>query len=198
MWIEFDEFVEFKSYNLLYIIHNEQSTSHGNVPTIAKKNKLLLACNDYTNLDTHTIDKIFTSENMTMLKYYTDWSCLLQTWKWWQAFVRSDWFEKSSQNYGATTNNAMELQAIYEACKDIHENHWHWCQVIIVTDSMRCLNIITWAWKLQKREYKNIIAQIQRILEFYNVQIEWVRWHNWDEMNERADKLAKSQVFSCK
>ena len=142
------------------------------------------------------ITTLFIQNIYRMVKYYTDWSCLLQTGKWGRAFVRSDWFEKSSQNYGATTNNAMELNAIYEACKDIHNNHWHWCQVKIFTDSMRCLNIITGARKLQKREYKNTIAQIQRIIDFYNVQIERVRGHDWNKFNERADKLARSQVFS--
>lgn len=140
------------------------------------------------DLDADTIDKIFTSEIMTMIIYHTDWSCNPNPWKWWRCFIRSDWYK----NWGtmlATTNNFMELNAIHEAVNNCISEWLVKQGVKIISDSMRAVNMSNGVRKASK--YRTQIKTLQTMVKYYKIQVERVKWHNWDEMNEQADLLAK-------
>ena len=96
-----------------------------------------------------------------------------------------------------TTNNRMELTAAAEALEALTRP----CTVILNTDSEYLRNGITrWTTGWVRRRWKNAagdpVANIdlwQRILaaaQRHEIDWRWVRGHNGDIMNERADVLA--------
>lgn len=104
-----------------------------------------------------------------------------------------------------TTNNQMELQAIIEAVKLVPVGH----SARILSDSMYCINGATkwvtgWArnnWRLSDKggggPVKNA-DQWRELLELKtarSLSFEWVRGHNGDAGNERADFLSRVGRF---
>jgi ribonuclease HI len=96
-----------------------------------------------------------------------------------------------------TTNNRMELTAAAMALESLKRP----CHVVIHTDSQYVRNGITqWAAGWVRKGWKNAagdpVANIdlwQRILaaqETHRVDWKWVRGHDGNDMNERADRLA--------
>jgi ribonuclease HI len=92
-----------------------------------------------------------------------------------------------------TTNNRMELTAIVEALRLLKEP----CQVQMRTDSK---NAIAWcsarAFRSEKkrRKLREAFALVQlyrQLAERHEVTFLWVRGHNGDVDNERADHLAQ-------
>ncbi|MCD8339557.1 MAG: ribonuclease HI, partial [Burkholderiales bacterium] len=99
-----------------------------------------------------------------------------------------------------TTNNQMELTAAIEALKRLK---WR-CKVIIHTDSEyvqkgMTLWIANWQrknWKRGEKPVKN--AELWKSLleesQKHDVDWVWVRGHNGDPGNEKADELANKGV----
>ena len=96
-----------------------------------------------------------------------------------------------------TTNNRMELTAAAEALESLKRP----CHVVVHTDSQYLKNGITrWSTGWVRRNWHNSIgdpvANIdlwKRILagaEIHRVEWNWVRGHDGNDMNERADRLA--------
>jgi ribonuclease HI len=96
-----------------------------------------------------------------------------------------------------TTNNRMELTAAAAALEALKRP----CHVVIHTDSQYLKNGITrwvtgWVRKGWKSSIGDPVANIdlwQRILaaaEVHRVEWKWVRGHDGNDMNERADRLA--------
>lgn len=101
-----------------------------------------------------------------------------------------------------TTNNRMELTAAIEALHALK----HPCKVQLYTDSTYVKDGITkWlpGWKVNnwktsaKKPVKNVDLwqQLEQAMQAHNIEWCWVRGHNGDAGNERADKLA---VKGCK
>jgi ribonuclease HI len=99
----------------------------------------------------------------------------------------------------ATTNNRMELTAAAAALEALKRP----CHIIIHTDSQYVQNGITrwsagWVRKGWKSSTGDPVANIdlwKRILEaakVHRVEWRWVRGHDGNDMNERADQLATS------
>lgn len=97
----------------------------------------------------------------------------------------------------ATTNNRMELTAAAEALESLKRP----CHVVIHTDSQYLKNGITrwitgWVRKGWRGSVGDPVANIdlwKRILaagEIHRVEWKWVRGHDGNDMNERADRLA--------
>jgi ribonuclease HI len=97
----------------------------------------------------------------------------------------------------ATTNNRMELTAAAMALESLKRP----CHVVIHTDSQYLRNGVTrwvtgWVRKGWKGATGDPVANIdlwQRILtaaEAHRVEWKWVRGHDGNDMNERADRLA--------
>jgi ribonuclease HI len=96
-----------------------------------------------------------------------------------------------------TTNNRMELTAAAMALESLKRP----CHVVIHTDSQYVRNGVTrWATGWVRKGWKNAagdpVANIdlwKRILtaqETHRVEWKWVRGHDGNDMNERADRLA--------
>ncbi len=99
----------------------------------------------------------------------------------------------------ATTNNRMELMAAIVALEALNRP----CAVDLFTDSQYVRNGVTqWidAWKARgwktadKKPVKNVDLwrRLEEAFERHDVAWHWVRGHAGDEMNERADALARA------
>ncbi|MGA8171897.1 MAG: ribonuclease HI [Methylocystis sp.] len=99
----------------------------------------------------------------------------------------------------ATTNNRMELMAAIVALETLTRP----CAVDLHTDSQYVRNGVTqWlaGWKARgwktadKKPVKNVELwrRLEEAFERHDVAWHWVRGHAGDEMNERADALARA------
>lgn len=94
-----------------------------------------------------------------------------------------------------TTNNRMELFAAIAALEELPAGS----QVRLVSDSEYVIKGITewmpgWkrrAWKKVKN--RDLWERLDQARDKHQVRWEWVRGHNGDAMNERADKLAVAE-----
>ena len=116
----------------------------------------------------------------------------------WGALLR--WGDHEKELVGGeamTTNNRMELTAVIEALTALKQR----CSVAVYTDSEYVRNGITaWIhnWKLRgwrtadKKPVKNVELwqRLDELAAQHDVQWHWVRGHNGDPGNERADELA--------
>ncbi len=101
-----------------------------------------------------------------------------------------------------TTNNRMELTAVIEGLSILKRS----CEVKVFSDSRYIVDAIEKGWlaSWQRKKWmrnKNepvlnvdLWQRLLPLLELHNVTFIWVRGHNGNEMNERCDKLAVSQV----
>jgi len=120
----------------------------------------------------------------------------------WGALLRWNGHEK--ELFGgerATTNNRMELTAVIEALSALKSR----CEVAVYTDSAYVKNgITTWihSWKQRgwrtadKKPVKNVELwqRLEALAAQHEVQWHWVRGHDGDPGNERADALANRGV----
>jgi ribonuclease HI len=99
-----------------------------------------------------------------------------------------------------TTNNRMELQAVIRAF-DLLYDYQKGCHKIYTDSQYVYKGITQWrhTWKAnnwtnskkKKIENMDLWRQLDLLVEAYpNTTYEWVRAHNGNEGNERADKLA--------
>ena len=150
---------------------------------------------------------------MKKVKIYTDGSCLGNPWPWgwcWLLIFEDNgkilkrkvisWWEKS------TTNNQMELTALIKALEELKNNNY---PVVIYTDSKYVLDWITkWVknWKKnnrktsQKEDVKNkdLWQKLDNLIKNFDVEINWVKAHANDELNNYVDKIARQQAKGIK
>ncbi|MDR2766068.1 MAG: ribonuclease HI [Holosporaceae bacterium] len=99
-----------------------------------------------------------------------------------------------------TTNNRMELQAVIHALERLPEA----CSIELYTDSSYVKGgitkwIYTWeknGWRNSQREpVKNVDLwlRLQELSGKHKISWNWVRGHSGNELNNRVDKLARSQ-----
>ena len=124
----------------------------------------------------------------------------------WGALLRWNGHEK--ELFGGervTTNNRMELTAVIEALSALKSR----CEVAVYTDSEYVKNgITTWihGWKQRgwrtadKKPVKNVELwqRLEALAAQHDVQWHWVRGHDGDPGNERADALANRGVDSLR
>lgn len=100
-----------------------------------------------------------------------------------------------------TTNNRMEMQAVIEALKALKKTS----DVKLYTDSKYVLQGITeWlpGWKAKnwktasKKPVKNqdLWQEIDSLVKEHNVEFVWVKGHDGNPGNERADELARQGI----
>ena len=95
-----------------------------------------------------------------------------------------------------TTNNKMELTAVIEALKQIKFE----CNIDIYTDSQYVQRGMTeWiaGWKKKNwNKVKNIELwqELDSLASSHKVTWNWVKAHNGDPLNERADELANIAI----
>ena len=124
----------------------------------------------------------------------------------WGALLR--WGDRERELFGGeahTTNNRMELTAVIEALSALKQR----CRVDVYTDSEYVKNGITaWIhnWKLRgwrtadKKPVKNVELwrRLDELAMSHDVRWHWVRGHDGDPGNERADELANMGVASVR
>jgi ribonuclease HI len=99
-----------------------------------------------------------------------------------------------------TTNNRMELMAIYHALRWLNRNQV--AGAVVHSDSRYAIDCITkWApswkkkgWTKAGGEIKNLdlIKEMHDLYSGLKVTLEWVRGHNGHEWNELADQTAEA------
>ena len=124
----------------------------------------------------------------------------------WGAWLR--WGAHEKELFGgepSTTNNRMELTAVIEALASLKRR----CHVTIYTDSQYVRQGITaWihGWKrngwrtADKKPVKNeeLWKRLDAALGRHKIEWKWVKGHAGDEMNERADALARAGMAPFK
>jgi ribonuclease HI len=139
---------------------------------------------------------------MNIVEIYTDGACIRNPGPGgWGAILRYNAVEKELSGFDPdTTNNRMELTAAIMGLKALK---WP-CRVVLYTDSQYLqLGISQWirSWKRRgwsrKRgsgEIKNrdLWMQLDELASIHKVSWKWVKGHNGNIGNERADKLAGS------
>jgi len=103
-----------------------------------------------------------------------------------------------SRGYRLTTNNRMEILAVIATLESLTEP----CEITIHSDSQYVVNAINQGWakkwranrwmRNRKEEALNpdLWARLLDLLPKHEVRFEWVRGHDGNEENERADELA--------
>ena len=101
-----------------------------------------------------------------------------------------------------TTNNKMELMAAIMALRKLHNT----TKVHLYTDSQYVRKGITeWITNWQKNGWKNSNKEPVKNKELWlelleqekrhDIEWHWVKGHSGDEMNERADALAREAIL---
>ena len=119
----------------------------------------------------------------------------------WCAILRYGSAEKVlSGGEAQTTNNRMELLGVINGLKALRES----CFVTLRTDSQYIVNALNngwlrdWekrGWKRRDGELKNaeLWQELYALLRTHTVSPEWVKGHDTDEFNNRADALAVAE-----
>ena len=107
-----------------------------------------------------------------------------------------------SGNLSNTTNNRMELLAVIEGLKLIEELNKSKLPITIYSDSQYVVKSINeWleGWKSKNfRKIKNVDLwkRYVKVSENLSITLEWVKAHNGNTLNERADTLAFNSATS--
>lgn len=115
------------------------------------------------------------------------------------AILRSGAAEKElSGGFRLTTNNRMEIMAAIVALEALKTP----CDVVIYTDSQYLANAINkgWASQWKRRGWTrgrgqpalnpDLWDRLLALLDTHDVDFRWVRGHDGDPLNDRADRLA--------
>ena len=114
----------------------------------------------------------------------------------------------SKEFYGAekdTTNNRMEMMAAIQTLKALKRK----CDITIYTDSIYLKNGIqqwmpNWikkGWKTSNNKdvkNKDLWIQLNELIKQHNITWKWVKGHNGNPGNEKADELANKAVEKFK
>lgn len=84
----------------------------------------------------------------------------------------------------STTNNRMELMGAIEGLRATEPG----ADVVLRSDSQYVVNTMTLRWKRNKNQ--DLWALLDAETKLRRVQFEWVRGHDTDPINNRADELA--------
>lgn len=117
--------------------------------------------------------------------------------------------ERRKEIYGGdkyTTNNKMELTAVIEALSVLKKEN---CDIEIYTDSQYVKKGITeWLFNWKKNNWKNSKKQevlnrdlwekLDILTSKHKIEWFWVKGHNNNELNERADELARLGIKELK
>lgn len=140
---------------------------------------------------------------MDKIIIYTDGACSMPSMLGgWGVVMQCGNIEKEISGFAKdTTNNQMELTACIEGLSAVKKH----MEIEIYTDSQYVKNgitewILTWkknGWKTsQKKPVKNV--ELWQKLDELNAKLQpkwqWVKAHNGNVLNERADKLATQEI----
>ena len=149
-----------------------------------------------------------------ILYLFTDWASRKifneklkkKTWRYWWKWI---WLVYIDDKYETRdTNNDMELGAVIDWLKYLSKNeiidNYH--KIIVATDSdyvysnwnralyhrsWKWWNNSSWFWLAHKKERKDFFKIYKELNKLWvYCSCERVKWHNWNEFNDKADKSA--------
>lgn len=139
---------------------------------------------------------------MTTIEYFTDGACQGNPGPGgWAVFCFNPILEKSGFEKH-TTNNRMELTAVIQSFDFMEKNN----KYILYTDSQYVYKgIMEWRHSWKKNGWKNskkkmvenldLWKKLDELVDYHsNVEYQWIRGHNGNEGNERADQLANEAI----
>lgn len=100
---------------------------------------------------------------------------------------------ESFKPIGIATNNYAEYKAVLIGVKYVIETYGHdLLKLIIRSDSLLVVNCLNGLWNCKSKSLRGVYQECIKELDLlkYGWSCEWVRGHNGDKYNERADKLA--------
>lgn len=139
---------------------------------------------------------------MTVVEIYSDGACSGNPGPGgWAAILRYGSSEKViSGGEKETTNNRMEIRAALEALRCLTKP----MSIRFYTDSFYLLNGATqWLADWKRRDWKRKMGKLQNVdlwqaldleLQKHKITWVWVKGHAGNEMNERADQLARAAI----
>lgn len=121
-----------------------------------------------------------------MMNIYTDGSCEPNPGigGWGFVVAEDGYFQQGAEP--ETTCNRMEMMAILRALRFASRG----ARIVIHSDSMLCVNVLSGKWK--GRANRDLVDRIAEASDGKEVEYRWVRGHNGDRWNERADELAEA------
>ena len=126
---------------------------------------------------------------------YTDGSCPGNPGPggWGVVLLAGEHHKELSGGKDETTNNKMELWAVYKAMQAIQA---YGATVLVVTDSRNVVGWLQDGWKRKDAIIKVTCWLIEQEIREKDlaVEFEWVQAHAGDRWNERADELARAAV----
>ena len=104
-----------------------------------------------------------------------------------------------------TTNNKMELTAVIKSLESLKEE----CEIDLYTDSKYVKNGITeWIYSWKKNDWKNskreevknkdLWQKLDELSKIHKINWFWVKGHEDNELNNRADELARNGIKKIK
>ncbi len=91
-----------------------------------------------------------------------------------------------------TTNNRMEMLAVIEALRYMHENHLQSSFITLYSDSNLVIKTLTEGWK--RKANLDLWEELDQLNEELEVDYQWVRGHNKNRWNEECDKIACAEA----
>lgn len=129
---------------------------------------------------------------MNIVTIYTDGSCSPNPGAGgWAAILSMGQRGKQLAGSAAnSTNNQMELRAIYEGIKALLCP----CEVIVVTDSQLAIGWLAEGWKRKDAQCRALCEKIETVIQMGYHHVSWVKVvaHSGHHFNEAADRLANS------
>lgn len=93
---------------------------------------------------------------------------------------------ENSKGFVGTTNNRMEMLAIISAVAWIPKGN----TIRVYTDSRYCIQMFTAETISKDAKNQDLIKLFHKVVRRKRIQFIWVKGHNGDKWNERADRLA--------
>lgn len=84
-----------------------------------------------------------------------------------------------------STNNRSEVLAAIAALENLPDGRHH---IEIISDSQYLVYTMCAGWKRNKNH--DLWGQLEELIQGHRIRWTWVRGHNGNKYNERADKLA--------
>ena len=94
-----------------------------------------------------------------------------------------------------TTNNRMEMLAVYEAFRFLNEHKVKDRNIVVQTDSMLIVKTFTAGWKKKANRdiWKLIDTEVFYLVTRHNqINWEWIKGHAGHRENEICDQLARA------
>lgn len=92
----------------------------------------------------------------------------------------------------ATTNNRMEMTAVIEALRFLHENDFQREDVILYTDSNLIVQTLNRGWK--RKANLDLWEELDHLNEELQVEYVWIKGHANNKWNGECDRLAVAEA----